>query len=94
VSGNCGTCRFWQNPWLENAEGRSVAITSEQSARWGVCAIIRHPGQDEAIGAGEWVQLPARSPRAFTADGSGYLSELSTRDDFGCVEWSEKEQSA
>jgi hypothetical protein len=78
----CGTCRHWDNPWGTTSTPfpflrEYPVVPDEADTTWGVCAFIGHPSEDAS----------SKSPRAFTADGSDYWSSLSTRSDFGCVEW-------
>lgn len=90
--GRCESCVHWKNPWDEVREGNCMDAPVEDDSRWGVCVVIRHPGRGDytevEVEKYGWPPPPGpASPRAFTADGSDYLSELSTRNDFGCVEW-------
>jgi hypothetical protein len=82
----CATCRWWENPWDTDVgfylSGHQADDAKRESSRWGVCQRIGHPAHTETATTTE---------RAFTADGSDYLSSLNTRDDFGCIEHEERE---
>ena len=91
----CASCKFWHQPWNDGRGHYLMAdeakAAGEEASEWGVCLIIRHPGTgaytpQQAERYGWPAPGPEPSARAFTADGSDFDSDLSTRSDFGCVE--------
>lgn len=70
--GNCGACRHWDT----GAEAKRIQrvrteLSGKDAQRYGTCRAVTLGYTDSAV--------------AFTQDGSDYMADLHTREDFGCV---------
>jgi hypothetical protein len=78
----CASCAFW-NPLGYEKPTRTSYNEPVEPGEWGYCALISADTSFEDDDPAD----DARSPKAFTRDGSDFWSALLTRSDFGCVEW-------
>lgn len=80
----CGDCKFWGKP-----------NNLEDTGDFRECQGILHD-KDKVTTAStfedEDAKLLRSENKAVTVDGSGYFAALRTREDFGCVSFSKKEQ--
>lgn len=81
MNGTCETCRYWEPLAYEQMKYGGVP-ESAADARWGTCRMV---GEGAGHYASDFDEF--KSERAFTRDASDYQSWLTTRADFGCVEY-------
>jgi hypothetical protein len=73
----CGDCVHWQNPWTDDDQTRGwMTVEKAQQPRWGTCQKISLTYRRADL---------AEDVTAFTMDGSEFMADLYTRDDFGCT---------
>ncbi len=86
----CGGCQHWERDRYDDLDEYDFGWAGEESpdddkikqlvaenhGRWGRCNKIGHG----------W----GKSELAYTMDASMYASSLKTRNDFGCIEWSQR----
>lgn len=87
-AGRCGSCKWWtlttsediwDRPHLRGEDGEKLTTGGYYEpvpapGAWGKCERAGQFG-------------PKASDRFYVIDGSEYVADLNTRDDFGCVEW-------
>ena len=91
---NCESCKHWQPLDFPDVDlhGKAVYFPEDDDApdlsdrKWGECTMAYSP-YDKGYEAKYGDHAPERSQRMTVWDASDYKASLTTRSDFGCVEY-------